>query len=85
VNEYTLQDGGTVNYTKLMPITLDGLTIQVTWSASERSEARTTASQAQRHARVADTLDQVRDRLNAKRDAKRIDSILAHEIGGVLV
>jgi hypothetical protein len=85
VKEYILQQGGTISYTRLMPIVLDGQVIQVTWSASDRSHASTVASIAQRHNRYVPTLDQHRDRLKAKRNENNIDTILAHEFGGVLV
>jgi hypothetical protein len=83
--EYVLQQGGTVSYTKLMPIALDGQVVQITWSASERSPAGTVASIAQRHNRYVPTSDQYRDRLRAKKNESRLDNIVAQELGGVLV
>jgi hypothetical protein len=80
-----LQQGGTVSYTKLMPIALDGQVVQITWSASERSPAGTVASIAQRHNRYVPTSDQYRDRLRAKKNESRLDNIVAQELGGVLV
>lgn len=74
--DYPLQQGGTIHYAKLMPITLDGLTQQVTWSASNTDAARTTASQAQRHNRYIPTLDQQRDRLLAKQNEKTLDEAM---------
>lgn len=72
LGEYDLQNGGTVNYTRIVPISPDGLTQQVTWSAGFNQEARTTASQAQRHNRFIESLDEYRDRLTAKRIGKAL-------------
>jgi hypothetical protein len=76
VREYTQQQGGTISYTRLMPITLDGQVVQVTWSASDRTHASTVASIAQRHNRYVPTLDQYRDRLKAKRAEQQMLTIL---------
>jgi hypothetical protein len=63
VSQYDLQQGGTVQYARLMPILLDGLTQQITWSASNTTAATTTVSQAQRHNRYVPGLEQQRDQL----------------------
>lgn len=64
--QYGLQQGGTVEYDRLMAISPDGLTQQVTWSGGGGRPAKTTASQAQRHNRYTKPLDEYRDRLKAK-------------------
>ena len=65
-DEYGLQNGGTVNYEQLIPLSPDGLTQQITWSGGGRRPPRTTVSQAQRHNRFVPPLDEQRDRLAAK-------------------
>lgn len=65
--EYGLQNGGTVRYQKLMEISPDGLTQQVTWSGGGGRPATTIASQAQRHNRYITPPQEYRDRLSAKR------------------
>jgi hypothetical protein len=85
-NEYLLQSGGTINYKRLMQtIRLDGLTTQITWSGGGGREPNTTASQAQRHNRYVKPLDEYRDRLAAKQSQRKLDTIVARELGGVLV
>lgn len=66
IGEYNLQIGGTLRYSGLVPILVDGRTLQVTWSAGGLRAARTIASQAQRHNRIVRPLDEYRDRLKAK-------------------
>jgi hypothetical protein len=67
IGEYGPLNGGTVTYDGLMPITLDGLLQQITWSASNTTPATTTASQAQRHNRYIPGLEKQRDDLYVKR------------------
>lgn len=66
-NEYTLQNGGTINYAQLMAISPDGLTQQVSWSGGGGRPPRTVASQAQRHNRYIPSTDEYRARLEAKK------------------
>jgi hypothetical protein len=84
IGEYGPLDGGTVTYDGLMPITLDGLMQQVTWSASNTTPATTTASQAQRHDRYTPHLDQQRDRLFAKRTERQIEAAVKQLKGTTL-
>lgn len=63
LSEYGLQNGGTVNYPKLMAIAPDGLTQQITWSGGWQRPTITTASQAQRHKRLITPPDEYRQRL----------------------
>jgi hypothetical protein len=84
ITEYGPLDGGTVTYDGLMPITLDGLMQQVTWSASNTTAATTTASQAQRHDRYTPHLDQQRDRLFAKRTERQLEAAVKQLKGTTL-
>lgn len=69
VAEYGLQQGGTINYTGLRnDISPDGLTQQITWSGGGSRPAATTVSQAQRHNRFVQPLEEYRDRLTVKRN-----------------
>jgi hypothetical protein len=61
---YGLQNGGTVNYQKLIPISPDGLTQQITWSGGGQRPPRTVASQAQRHNRYIASPKELRERRN---------------------
>jgi hypothetical protein len=76
IGEYGPLDGGTVTYDGLMPIKLDGLMQQVTWSASNTTAATTTASQAQRHNRYIPGLEKQRDDLYIKRLQATLDGVL---------
>lgn len=79
--EYGLQNGGTINYARLMAISPDGLTQQVSWSGGGNRPPRTVASQAQRHNRYIPTTDEYRARLEAKKAG--IDIIkLTNPLGG---
>lgn len=84
--EYDQQNGGTLTYQKLMrTIQLDGLTTQITWSGGGGRPPTTTVSQAQRHNRILNSPDQYRERLVAKQSERKLQNILAHEFGGVIV
>lgn len=78
LDEYGLQSGGTINYQKLMAISPDGLTQQVTWSGGGGRPASTTVSQAQRHNRFIAPLDEYRDRLAAKRAELMAQTLALH-------
>lgn len=85
IGEYNQLDGGTLTYQRLMNLPLDGLTTQITWSGGGGRAPSTTVSQAQRHNRYVTPQDEYRDRLAAKQTQRKLDSILAHEFGGVIV
>lgn len=75
--EYGLRNGGTVNYQKLMAISPDGLTLQISWSGGRLRTPRTVVSQAQRHNRYVKPLNELRDRLIAKQNERLLQN-LAH-------
>lgn len=75
--EYGQQDGGTINYQKLMPISPDGLTLQVSWSGGGNRRATTIVSQAQRHNRFVPPLQEYRDRLAGKRAEQLVQAMTA--------
>ncbi len=79
--EYGLQPGGTVTYPSLVLVAPDGLTQQVTWSGGGKRETVTTVSQAQRHNRFIQPLDQHREKLAAK---KTSDLMLQLQTGQLL-
>ena len=78
--EYGLRNGGTVRYHGLLPITLDGLTQQVTWSGGNGRPPTTTASQAQRHNRYVPSLEDHRRALKVEKVAAEQNAI-AHKVG----
>lgn len=72
---YALQQGGTLSYPKLLEISPDGLTQQVSWSGGGQRPATTTASQAQRHSRLLPSIDEQRERLANKRADQRLQRV----------
>lgn len=86
LEQYGMQDGGTVTYPGLVALSPDGLTQQVTWSGRGGSGTTTTASQAQRHNRYIEPLDEYRDRLTIKRQEQLLSQLafgqLAKALGG---
>lgn len=86
LEEYGLQNGGTVNYTQLMRIAPDGLTQQVTWQGGGGRAAYTIVSQAQRHNRFIKPLDEQRERQLVKQlqqqQWQRIGRLAAIRVGG---
>lgn len=83
--EYFSQEGGTLRYEQLVPLKLDGKTLQVSWSGGGGRGPITVASQAQRHNRYVKPPDEYRDRLIAAKANRAIDQVVARELGGVLV
>jgi hypothetical protein len=65
--EYDPQQGGTVRYARLIAISPDGLTQQITWSGGGGRAPSTTVSQAQRHNRFVEPQDHFRERKQAAR------------------
>lgn len=91
LGEYGQQDGGTVRYSGLAQIAIDGLTQQITWSGGGGRPATTAVSQAQRHNRYVEPQNLVRDRLQARiirqaiqqQDTNRVDGIARWAAGVV--
>jgi hypothetical protein len=70
--QYSLKQGGTILYEKLIPISPDGLTRQITWSGGGGRPATTRVSQAQQHNRLFPTFDEYRERLTLKRIGQKL-------------
>lgn len=83
-SEYGIQEGGTLNYAGLQRISPDGLTQQITWSGGGGRDPQTIVSQAQRHNRYIKPLDEVRERLQVKRNALQIQQLALRGVARLL-
>jgi hypothetical protein len=77
LSEYGLRNGGTIQYEKLIPLSPDGLTLQITWAGGGGRTPTTVASQAQRHNKFVPQLDEYRDRLALRKDKKSLHQLVA--------